>query len=149
MVSISDLGNGRKVDAVIGGLTPDEQSVLNAEYATQARAAAALQGILDQDAQRAAVLSGKIPTKLDRRPEGWETKILNIEPSPAIAIMREQLAHSRRVSNESARPWWKKSGAWSLIISFIGLVIAAIAAWPDIKSWGVAIWSIVTPLASQ
>lgn len=105
MVSISDLGNGGKPDAVKGGgLTPNEQSVLNAEYATQARAAAAVQGILDQNVQIAAVLSGKIPTKLDRRPEGWETKILNIEPSPAIAIMREQLAHSRRVSNESARP---------------------------------------------
>lgn len=148
MVLISDLGNGGKPGAVIGGgLTPDEQSVLSAEYAAQARVATVMHGVLDQDAQIASVISGKIPTRLDRRPEGWETKILNIEPSPAIAIMREQLAHSRRISAESARPWWETTAAWSLVFAILSLVTAVLVDWSDIQSWGVALWNAVPSLA--
>jgi hypothetical protein len=145
MVSISDLGNGGKPGAVIGGgLTPDEQSVLSAEYAAQARVATVMQGVLDQDAQIASVISGKIPTRLDRRPEDLGLPTLSVEQSPAIALLHEEAAHARAAREQASRPWWKTSGGWSLIIAFAGLLIAIPAGWPAIEAWCIAAWGALT-----
>lgn len=127
MVSISDLSEGGTPEEPDDALTPVQRATLRAEN--------------ERLAQIAAVLSAPIPTRLDV-PRSVVHEI-TVKQSPAIAIMREQAAQAGIAREDASRPWWKKSGGWSLIVSFVGLLIAILVAWPDIKSWCVAFWSVM------
>lgn len=132
MVSISDLSKGGTPGEPDDALTPVQRVTLRAEN--------------ERLAQIAAVLSAPIPARLEAPLSSVHE--ITVKQSPAIAIMREQAAQARTAREEALRPWWRKSGGWSLIVSFVGLLIAILVAWPDIKSWCVALWNIVTPLAT-
>ncbi|MEB0043076.1 MULTISPECIES: hypothetical protein [unclassified Pseudomonas] len=122
MVSISDLGK------------PDTDKDIPDTPENRAKAVADFMARHEHDelGQIAAAIAVRTPTMLGSYQLGLQSRlpIIEIPPNPAIALMREQAAHARRVEKLANRPWWKGSGAWALVIAILAFALPLITEHP-------------------
>lgn len=120
MVSISDLGK------------PDPHKEIPDAPETRAKTPDEWVATLEPDrlAQIAAMLSAQAPTTLGSYDSGKRPMVVEVPPNPAIALLREQTAHARRVMELANRPWWKTSGAWAVVISLCAFALPLITEHP-------------------